>query len=94
VTSSVTTTRPSLRGRPDDEVLQRARTEGLVVVTEDVNTLMAAVALVPDHRGVVFCHQRRYPRTPSGLPRLAEALTALTRDPPSGFGTRPLVWWL
>ncbi|MDR0593329.1 MAG: DUF5615 family PIN-like protein [Bifidobacteriaceae bacterium] len=91
---TLTHDRPSLRGRPDDEVLRRARSEGLVVVTEDVTTFMAAVALVPDHRGVVLCHQRRYPRTPSGLPRLADALTALTRDPPGGFGTGPLMWWL
>jgi hypothetical protein len=65
-----------------------------VVVTEDVGTFMAAVTLVPDHRGVVFCHHRRFPRTPTGLVDLSRALAALAAAPPPGLGEAPVIWWL
>jgi hypothetical protein len=86
--------RPELRGVDDRAVLEAAVSEGRVVVTEDVTTFSAAIALVPDHLGVVYCHHARYPRTMPGLDRLHRALLALAGDPPPGLGEHPVVWWL
>ncbi len=83
-----------LRGADDERVLAFAAAERRVVVTEDVTTYSAAIAAVPDHVGVVFCHHARFPRTGPGLTRLRAALEALAADPPSGLGLRPVVWWL
>ncbi|MDR1186937.1 MAG: DUF5615 family PIN-like protein [Bifidobacteriaceae bacterium] len=91
---TLTHDRSWLRGRPDDEVLKQAAAERRVVVTEDVGTFMAAVLLVPEHCGVVLCHHRRFPRTASGLMRLADALLDLAADPPPGLASAPLIWWL
>ena len=62
-TVALTAHRPELRGADDGRVLAAAVAEGRVVVTEDVSTFSAAIALVPDHLGVVYCHHSRYPRT-------------------------------
>lgn len=86
--------RPELRGMDDGRVLAAAVGDGRVVVTEDVSTFSAAIAMVPNHIGVVYCHHRRYPRTRPGLTKLGKALVALAADPPSGLGTLPVVWWL
>lgn len=86
--------RPELRGADDRRVLDSAVTEGRVVVTEDVSTFSAAIALVPHHIGVGYCHHARFPRTKPGLARLRKALTALAAEPPEGLGEHPLVWWL
>ncbi len=55
-TVALTAHRPELRGADDGRVLAAAVAEGRVVVTEDVSTFSAAIALVPDHLGVVYCH--------------------------------------
>lgn len=47
---------PCERGVDDRGVLQAAMQEGRVLVTEDVTTFAAAIAVVPDHVGVVYCH--------------------------------------
>jgi hypothetical protein len=86
--------RPELRGRDDRVVLEAAVAEGRVVVTEDVATFPAAIALVDDHVGVVDCHHRRFPRTRPGLDRLRQALEALVEDPPDGLGRDPVERWL
>lgn len=86
--------RPELRGLEDRAVLQAATKEGRVVVTEDVTTFAAAIALVADHVGVVYCHHARYPRTRSGLHLLHDALVVLHADPPTGLGQHPVEWWL
>jgi hypothetical protein len=86
--------RPDLRGVDDRGVLEAAAAERRVVVTEDVTTFGAAIALVPDHVGVVYCHHARYPRTMPGLARLHRPLVALAADPPQGLGEHPIVWWL
>lgn len=86
--------RPDLRGADDARVLEAAVAEGRVVVTEDVSTFSAAIALVPHHCGVVYCHHGRFPRTRPGLAKLRKALGALAADPPAGLGEHPLVWWL
>lgn len=86
--------RPELRGVDDRRVLEAAVAEGRVVVTEDVNTFSAAIALVGHHIGVVYCHHARFPRTRPGLDRLGQALVALAADLPPGLGEHPVVWWL
>jgi predicted nuclease of predicted toxin-antitoxin system len=86
--------RPELRGVDDRRVLEAAVAEGRVVVTEDVNTFNAAIALIPQHVGVVYCHHARFPRTRPGLNKLRKALVALAGEPPEGLGEDPLVWWL
>ncbi len=87
-------TDPQLRGIDDTEVLKLARSEGRIVVTEDISTFGFAAAEVPDHVGIVYCVGSRFPRTPSGLDRLRIALRALAAAPPSGLGRIPTVHWL
>ena len=86
--------RPELRGASDARVLEAATAEGRVVVTEDVSTFSVAIALAPDHIGIVYCHHARFPRTRTGLAKLRKALGALAADPPPGLGEHPVVWWL
>jgi predicted nuclease of predicted toxin-antitoxin system len=86
--------RPELRGVDDRGVLEAAVQEGRVVVTEDVTIFAAAIALVGDHIGVVYCHHARYPRTRAGLHRLHRALATLCGAPPPGLGQHPIEWWL
>jgi hypothetical protein len=93
-TVALTVHRPELRGADDRRVLELARAEGRVVVTEDVTAFSVAIASVPDHLGVVYCHHARFPRTRPGLNRLQKALIALVGDPPDGIGRLPIVWWL
>lgn len=86
--------RPELRGVDDRSVLEAAVAERRVVVTEDVTTFGAAIALVPTPVGVVYCHHGRFPRTMPGLDKLHRALVALAADPPDGLSEHPVVWWL
>lgn len=86
--------RAELRGIDDQRVLETAVAEGRIVVTEDVTTFGAAIAAVPNHVGVVYCHHARFPRTRSGLNRLHMAIVALVSTPPDGLGQHPIVWWL
>jgi hypothetical protein len=86
--------RPELRGSADERVLETAAAESRVVVTEDVSTFSIAIATVPHHVGIVYCHHARFPRTRPGLSKLRKALIALAADPPAGLGEQPIVWWL
>ncbi len=86
--------RPELRGADDRRVLETAAAEARVVITEDVSTFSVAIALVPHHVGVVYCHHARFLRTRAGLNKLRKALGALAADPPAGLGEHPVVWWL
>lgn len=94
IDSAAVILRDDLRGVNDTTVLRVATEEQRVVVTEDVTTFSIAIAAVPEHAGVVFCHHRRFPRTRPGLARLGEALTAFAETPPSGASRAPFVWWL
>lgn len=93
-TVALTGQRPGLRGLDDRSVLDAAVAEGRVVVTEDVTTFRAAIALTAPHVGVVFCHHARFPRTRPGLDRLRRALTELAAHPPDGLWEHPVEWWL
>jgi len=86
--------RPEFRGADDRRVLETAPAEARVVITEDVSTFSVAIALVPHHVGVVYCHHARFQRTRAGLNKLRKALGALATDPPAGLGEHPVVWWL
>lgn len=86
--------RPELRGADDIAVLTLARSEGRVVVTEDVTTFAVAAATVGDQLGIVYCHHSRFPRTGNGLERLRRALVRLAQAPPAGLGSDPIEWWL
>lgn len=93
-TVALTTHRPELRGADDRRVLEAAVAEHRVVVTEDVTTFSTAIAAVPNHVGVVYCHHARFPRTRPGLNTLYKALAALAGNPPDGLGEHPVIWWL
>jgi predicted nuclease of predicted toxin-antitoxin system len=86
--------RPELRGVDDRRVIEAAVAERRVVVTEDVSTFSTAIAAVPQHVGVVYCHHARFPRTRPGLNILRKALVALASALPEGLGEHPIVWWL
>lgn len=92
--AALITHRPELRGVDDRRVLEAAVAEGRVIVTEDVTTFSAAIAAVPNHLGVVYCHHARFPRTRLGLNKLRKALVALASTPPDGLGQQPIVWWM
>ena len=86
--------RPDLVGQDDAAVLAAAVADGRAVVTEDVTTFLLAARAVPEHRGVILCSARRFPRSRAALPRLVAALVALAAEPPVSVGTAPVVWWL
>lgn len=86
--------RDDLRGSTDTAVLRAATTETRVVVTEDVSTFAIAMAAVPEHSGVIFCHHARFPRTRPGLVRLGHSLIRLAHEQPAGLGNPGFVWWL
>jgi hypothetical protein len=77
-------------------VVRWARQHGRVVVTE--NVVDYAPLDVDEHAGLLLVNARRWPRTPSGLPRLLAALrswldTRTGEDDSSERGTG-LVQWL
>lgn len=86
--------RVHLRGADDIAVLRAAVEEGRVVVTEDITTFPIAAEHVPDHRGIVYVHPQRFPRTRPGLSQLGCALREMLAEPPSGLGELPVVHWL
>lgn len=55
-----------------------------------MSTFGTAAVLFPEHRGIVFCHHARFPRTRPGLARLREALAGLAEHPPPGIGAEPV----
>ena len=65
-----------LASRSDDDVLAWAARSNRCVVTENVRDF-ARLAPVTPHAGIVFVSAQRFPRTRSGLVRLAAALDAL-----------------
>ena len=80
---------PDVVGREDAEVAGWAREHGRVVVTE--NVVDHATLDVDEHAGLLLVNARRWPRTPSGLPRLAAAIQAHLEAPGRTAG---LVEWL
>lgn len=62
-----------LAGSPDTVVLEAAAEAGRCLVTENVRDF-AVLIRYARHGGVVFVNARRWPRSPGGIKRLAEAL--------------------
>jgi Domain of unknown function (DUF5615) len=65
---------PDLVGSDDAEIVRHARAHRRVVVTE--NIVDYAPLDAGEHAGLLLVNARRWPRTPSGLPRLSHALHA------------------
>ena len=87
---------PDLVGREDIEVARWAREHGRVVVTE--NVVDYAPMDVDEHAGLLLVYACRWPRTPTGLPRLLTALRswldARTGGDDSSERGTGLVQWL
>jgi hypothetical protein len=80
---------PDLVGRDDATVVAFARQVERVVVTE--NVVDHATVDVGEHAGLLLVNARRWPLTPSGLPRLVTAIQAHLEAPERAAG---LVEWL
>ena len=87
---------PDPLGREDAEVVRWAREHSRVVVTE--NVVDYAPMGVDALAGLLLVNVRRWPRTPSGLPRLLTALRswldARTGEDDSSERRTGLVQWL
>ncbi|MDP9460879.1 MAG: DUF5615 family PIN-like protein [Actinomycetota bacterium] len=73
---------PDLVGREDAEVVRWALTSGRIVVTE--NVVDYAPLDAEEHARLLLVNARRWPRTPSGLPRLLTALHVWLEARPGG----------
>jgi Domain of unknown function (DUF5615) len=67
-----------LAGSPDEAVLAAASAAGRCLVTENVRDFAVLIRHV-HHQGVLFVNAQRWPRTPGGIKRLAEALDQAIR---------------
>lgn len=66
--------RPELAGSPDEAVLDAATREHRCLVTENVRDF-AILARYTSHGGLLFVSDKRWPRTPAAIKRLADALS-------------------
>jgi uncharacterized protein DUF5615 len=67
---------PHLSGSPDETVLEVATSEARCLVTENAADF-AVLARRTNHHGVLFVQAQRWPRSPAGTKRLADALGIL-----------------
>jgi hypothetical protein len=63
-----------LAAKTDEDVLAWAARNGRCVVTENVSDFARLAQQGFSHAGLIFVSSRRFPRTASGLHRLAKAL--------------------
>ncbi|MDQ6616815.1 MAG: DUF5615 family PIN-like protein [Actinomycetota bacterium] len=84
---------PALGGLEDDALLALATLDRRVLVTENIADF-AVLGRAAEHVGIVFCHPRRFPRSPDHIHRLVDALAMLASSAPHGFGDQPRQWWL
>jgi hypothetical protein len=66
-----------LAAKTDEDVLAWAARNSLCVVTENVSDFARLAQQGFGHAGLIFVSSRRFPRTASGLHRLAKALDEL-----------------
>lgn len=66
-----------LAAKTDEDVLGWATRNGRCVVTENVSDFARLAQQGFGHSGIIFVSSRRFPRTASGLHRLAKALDEL-----------------
>ncbi len=64
---------PELSGADDATILDAAATDDRCLVTENIRDF-AILVRHTSHGGALFVHGQRWPRTPSGIPRLGVAL--------------------
>lgn len=73
-----------LAGRSDPDVLDAAAAEGFVLVTENVSDFARIaderITAGGHHAGVLIALSSRFSRRPSGIPRIAAAIRALTGE--------------
>jgi Domain of unknown function (DUF5615) len=81
-----------LGSRSDDDVLAWAARNDRCVVTENVSDFARLAALGVTHAGIVLVSPQRFPRTPSGLHRIGDALEAVLNA--KGLPPRGGVIWL
>lgn len=67
---------PDLAGSPDDAVLETAAASSRCLVTENVRDFAVLTQRI-SHSGLLFVNGRRWPRTPGGIKRLADAISAM-----------------
>jgi hypothetical protein len=77
------------RGIPDDEVFRRARSDGRVIVTDNVGDFALLVADAAgrgdDHAGVIFAVGHAFDRArPGVVGAMVRALDALAKSPEAG----------
>jgi hypothetical protein len=72
---------PDLVGKDDAEVVRYARENRRIVVTE--NVVDYAPLDAGEHAGLLLVSARQWPRTPSELPCLLQALNTLLSDRPN-----------
>jgi uncharacterized protein DUF5615 len=65
---------PELAGSPDEAVLDAATRERRCLVTENIRDF-AVLARYTSHGGLLFVSDKRWPRTPAAIKRLADALS-------------------
>ncbi|MDK3256594.1 DUF5615 family PIN-like protein [Blastococcus capsensis] len=83
---------PDLVGHEDADIARWARQNRRVVVTEKIVDF--APLDVEEHAGLLLVNARRWPRTPSGLPRLLAALHARPGVDDRSRRSAGLVEWL
>ena len=90
--------RPDLRRAPDEKLWATARSEGRVIVTQDISdfTRLAArdAAIAKRHPGLVLIHRRRFSRGGHDIGQLVEALDALVSSNPADHAMTDRVTWL
>jgi hypothetical protein len=81
---AVTVAEWGLAGRSDPDILSAAAADGYVLLTENVSDFarIAAEHLTAGghHPGVLISLSSRFSRRPSGIPKIAAAISALTNE--------------
>jgi hypothetical protein len=84
---------PALAGLEDDTLLALAALDRRVLVTENIADF-AVLGRIAEHVGIVFCHPKRFSRSPDHIQGLVEALALLASSEQPGRGDQPGQWWL
>jgi hypothetical protein len=91
--------RPDLADLSDHDLLAAARSDGRVIVTENVRDFIALDAECRQHgcthAGLILTSSRRFPRgRGAGIGSLVAALDAWLTEHPEDASEANLVWWL
>jgi hypothetical protein len=90
--------RSDLRGSSDQALWVAARSEGRLVVTQDIGDFVRLAlqdaAISRSHAGLVLIHHRWFSRDGRGVGRLVEALRALLAANPADDAVAGRITWL